>query len=244
MNRLTGFLIIFVFVLALGMNLPTPTRAAAATLSMSPAVGTFNKGCSFSLDVKVDTGGTQTDGTDAIIFYDQTRFSARAIRNGTIYQDYPGNNIDSQTGKITISGLSSVSSAFSGSGTLASIDFTVLDTAPPGATQIKFDFDINDKTKTIDSNVVERGTVADILSQVNNGNYTIGTGTGCSGVVEVTPTVVQSGLPRGGTDSTPSATTFIPQPTLVQTADFGTTMVLVAVGSLLTIAGILGLALL
>lgn len=219
----------------------TASAFAAATLSLSPASGTFNKSCSFSLEIKVDTGGTATDGTDAIIFYDQTRFSAKAIRNGTIYQDYPGNNIDSQTGKITISGLSSISSAFSGAGTLATVDFIVLDSAPPGATQVKFDFDPNDKTKTIDSNVVERGTVADILGQVNNGNYTIGSGTGCT-VSTVTPT---TSPPRGAQEGTPSATTFIPKPTaLPQGADFQTTMALVAIGSLLTVIGIVGLALL
>ena len=44
--------------------------AAAATLSLTPATGTFNRSCNFSIAVDVDTTGTQTDGTDAIVLYD------------------------------------------------------------------------------------------------------------------------------------------------------------------------------
>lgn len=223
----------------LAASFPIPTAyAASATLSLNPATGTFNKGCSFTIKIEEDTGGAQIDGTDVYIYYDSTRFLAKTIIKGTIGLDYPGNNIDTQLGKITVSGISSVSSAFSGVGTLASIDFTVLDNAPVGATKMRFDFDPSDKTKTTDTNVVERGTVADILGEVNDGNYTIGSGTGCT----VTP-------PRGAVDSTPSATIFMPKPepkstVLPNGADFRTTAVIAALGGILTLIGILGLALL
>ena len=59
-----------------------PALAQTASLSLSPASGTFNQGCTFSVEIKVDTGGNQTDGTDAILFYDPTRFTATDI--GTI----------------------------------------------------------------------------------------------------------------------------------------------------------------
>lgn len=221
--------------------LPTTVFAAGATLSLSPSTGTFNKGCTFSLSVNLDTGNAQTDGTDAIIFYDPTRFRAQAVRSGTIYSDYPGNNIDVATGKITISGLSSVSSAFSGAGTLATIDFIVVADAPVGTSQVKFDFNAADKTKTTDSNVVERGTVADILNQVVDGNYTIGSGT--CGVVNITGSggvggdIVVTKTPVGGTVPTK-------EPVLPQSGDFSSTMVIAFVGSALTVLGILGLALL
>src|SRR3990167_944660 len=85
--------------------LALPGNVLASSLSLSPPSGTFNGGCSFSLDVAVDTQGTQTDGTDAILIYDTSRFSAQTITSGNIYPDFPGNNIDPATGKITISGL-------------------------------------------------------------------------------------------------------------------------------------------
>jgi hypothetical protein len=217
----------------------SPASALAATLSVSPAKATLNKGCSFTLAIQLDTQGVQTDGTDAILLYDPTRFTASNILNGTIYSDYPGSNID-VTGKITVSGLASVASPFTGSGTLASVNFTVVETAPVGATAVSFDFDPNNKAKTTDSNVVERGTVADVLSSVVNGSYTIGTGSCASGGTGA------GGQGAPGATATPSAT-FQPGGTGTTLPPAGTeqlTFTIAIVGSVLTILGILGLALL
>ena len=215
--------------------IPSTIYATGATLSLSPASGTFNKGCTFSLTVNLDTGGASTDGTDAILFYDPTRLTATKITSGTIYPDYPGNNIDTQQGKITVSGLSSVTSAYSGSGVLATIDFQVAPNAPAGVTQVKFDFDPTDKAKTTDSNVVERGTISDILNQVVDGSFTIGSGACGSSKYGV-----------GGPESSSSSTVkpMPPVKTLPQSADFNTTLILGVGGSLLVILGILGLAIL
>lgn len=222
----------------------SPVLAAGATLSLSPANGTFNRGCSFSVDVVLDTGGTNTDGTDSIIFYDPTRLltTVTDIKNGTIYSDYPGNVVDSSAGKMNISGMSSISSGFSGAGVLATINFKVPDNAPTGAFQLKFDFDPTDKAKTSDSNVAERGTVTDVLNQVNDGSYTIGTGS-CGGTTIVSP------MPgKGGPVSTSSAITppsksppqFPPKAPGASAA----TLIVAAVGGVLTILGLLGLVLL
>lgn len=225
-----------------------PESALAATLSLSPQVGTFNKGCTFSLDIKLDSGGIQTDGTDAILKYDQSRVSATSISSGTIYADYPGNNISDSSGLVTVSGLASVSSPFSGTGTFATVNFKVLDTAQAGATQIRFDFDPNDKTKTTDSNVVERGTVADVLSSVVDGNYVIGTGSCVSASPSPTPSPSSlTGGGRGalgpGQTATPSAQPLrTPSPTLPPGGTPELTFTLTIVGSVLTVLGILGLA--
>lgn len=225
-------LITFFSIISLVITNPTSVLAAGSTLSLSPATGTFNKNCNFSLQVLLDTGGYSTAGTDAIIFYDTTRFIANKINNGSIYPDYPGNNIDTQNGTVSVSGLSSATSSYKGSGILATIDFSVLPTAPAGATQIKFDFDPNNKSKTTDSNVVEAGTMIETLNQVVNGSYTIGTGS-CGGI--------------GGPTGTPSATitptriTTTPSP-LNQTADFSTTEILMVIGGSLTFLGLFGLA--
>lgn len=222
------FIVIMFFVI--------PQTALAATLSLSPATGTFNKNCKVSIKVDLDTGGAQTDGADAIIKYDPSRFIATSVTPGTIYPDYPGNNIDAANGKITISGLASFTQPFQGQGTLATINLTVAENAPAGITAIKFDFDPNDKAKTTDSNVVERNTIAELLNSVVDGNYTIGTGVSCTaGVVTVgqggTGTIATSGavpiqktLPEGGTETL--------------------TFTVAILGSILTVLGILGLALL
>lgn len=221
--------------------------AQQATLSLSPSAGTFNRSCTFTLDIRLDTAAAQTDGTDAIVIYDPTRFSATSITSGSIYTEYPGNNICESDnlcpgiGRILVSGLSSVSSAFSGQGTLATVKFTVKDNAPTGATQVKFDFDPSDKAKTTDSNVVQRGNASDILSSVVNGNYTIGTGT--CGTAETT-----GAKGAAGAVSTPSGQAKTLDKLVDKTGKgAGTpelTYTLAIAGSVLVVLGILGLALL
>lgn len=234
-----------------------PVSAFAATLSLSPVSGTFNKGCSFSLSINLNTAGVQTDGTDAIIQYDQSKVTATSISSGTIYSDYPGNSIDDTAGKATVSGLASVSSPFSGSGTLATINFTVKNTANPGASIIQFQFNANDKANTTDSNVVERGTVADVLSSVVNGTYTVGSGVACtsgggSGSGNTGGNIGGQGATGSGTlNPTPdldcTVSGYIRDPKTGKCVNTGAaelTFTIAIVGSILTILGILGLALL
>lgn len=242
-------LAVIFYTLILGVS---PSLALAATLSLSPSTGTFNKGCSLTLDINLDTADADTDGTDAILIYDNSKFTANSINTDLtpkIYSDFPGSNIDDTTGKVTVSGLASVTSAFKGKGTLAKINFTVKDTAGTGATMVKFDFDSADTSKTTDSNVVQRGTVADVLKSVVNGNYTIGTGV-CGAGATPAPTV--SPRPGGGpgTVSTPSAqpppppVKEVPIPTLPPAGTEQFTFMVTILGSVLAILGILGLALL
>lgn len=221
--------------------LTSPAFAMAASLSLSPASGTFNKSCSFALEIKLDTGGLETDGTDAIVIYDQSKLTAASpISAGTIYADYPGNNIDQTAGKIIVSGLASVSSAFKGVGTLATINFTVKDAAAAGATKIQFDFDASKPELTTDSNVVQKGTVKDVLTSAPDGNYTIGTGSCAAPAPSILPRT--GGQGATGYISTPSAE--IPYKTLPPAGSEQLTITIAIIGSVLTILGILGLALL
>lgn len=252
MNRIKNWLMCLLASAAACSLLINPDPALAATLSLNPPSGTFNRGCSFSIKIDLNTQGTQTDGTDAILDYDPTRVTPQTIISGSIYPDYPGNFIDAQARKINISGLASVQEAFSGSGTLATVNFTVPQNAPAGLTQIILAFDPNNKTKTTDSNVVERGTVADVLNSVVNGSYTIGTGT-CAGQ----SSSPSPGAGRGQTGTSLPLVTFAPVssspsatppvtlcPGGICPGIIEPTMILTIVGGILTILGILGLALL
>lgn len=234
--------IIFTFLALLTIHgsLFTTVYAQTATLSLSPSSGTFNRGCSQTVNITLNTGGAQTDGTDAILIYDPSRLNAISIVNGTIYADYPGNNIDSANGKITVSGLASVTAPFTGQGgVLATINFIVKSDAPVGVTQVNFDFDANNKSKTTDSNVVQRGTVADILNSVVNGSYTVGTGA-CSGGSTILPATGGVGTPSGAVSSPSSSPSQALPPAGFETL----TYTLAIVGSILTVLGILGLAIL
>lgn len=224
----------------------SPVYAEQASLSLSPSTGTFKKGCQFTVDLKINTGGGQTDGTDAYLKYDTAKLSinSSAIAAGTFYPDSPGNSVDESTGKISVSGLSNLSNTVSGAGTLATLTFTVKENAAEGSTKVTFDFDPNDKANTTDSNVVVRD-MGDILSAVTDGNYTIGSGTGCGAAAVTTGT--------GGV-STPSGSvndgSFAKDPSFGQKKalpNSGTqelTYTIAIMGATLTVLGLLGLVLL
>jgi hypothetical protein len=254
-----------------------PAQAMASTLSLSPSTGTINQGCTLTVQILLDTQNKQTDGTDAIILYDPSVFSASStsITNNTaVYPDFPGNVVDNQQGKITISGLASVSQPFNGQGNLATIQFQVLSSAPAGPATINFDFDPSDKAKTTDSNVVERTTVVDTLNSVTNGNFTVGSGSGCT-VTNSNPTPTPVGginNPQGG--GVPAGSSLIgytpdgkpiyktPQGGTIIASGSGiisggnnggtlpnggfttSTMMFAIAGAVLTVAGIIGLTLL
>lgn len=218
----------------------TPALAQTASLSLSPTTGTFSRGCAFSLQVNLNTNGTKTDGTDAILKYDSSRVTATSISSGTLYSDYI-NSIDDNLGRLIISGLASPTVTYSGSGTLATVNFVVKPAATTGATQITFDYV---QGGTGDSNVVANinDSTVDILSSVVNGSYTIGTGN-CT-----TPSTLPNTGGIGG-ESSPSG--FFEEPaeeliykTLPPAGSEQLTFTLAIIGSALTILGILGLALL
>ena len=245
----------------------SPASAMAATLTFNPATGVLNKGCEVSIKIDLDTQGVQTDGTDVIVTYNpaQLTTSTSGITNGTIYPEYPGNSVDNATGKISISGISSVSSPYTGSGTFATVKFTVASTlAANAAINLNFDFDPNNKTKTTDTNVVERGTIADVLSSVSNGSYTVGTGTCAtsgsgvgtgSGSGNTLTSGGQGQVLNGGANGlgtgtgTPSAQYQVYKPTLNEVTGgsaglFDSTLGVTAIGIILVVLGVAGLAML
>ncbi len=224
-----------IFILSAIFILATPSFALAASLSVSPSGGTLNRSCSYSIDVNLDTGGQDTDGTDAIIKYDPTKITVNSVTPGTIYPDYPTANPNNTTGTVTISGLASVSTPVSGSGKFATLNVSVLSGASVGTTtQMNFVFDPNNPTDTTDSNVVQSSTVVDILNSVTNGSYTIGGGS-CNGTGAVTTVTTPQGTPSAETiDVIVSGTPGISDNTIL----------LSITGGILAVLGILGLALL
>lgn len=219
-----------------------PSLASAATLSLQPLNGTFNRGCILGVDIMLDTENKQTEGTDVILIYDPSKLAVTTsdITSGKIYQEYLGLSVDAQAGKLSISGITSAAQSYSGKGLFATVLLKVLDNAPTGATQIKFDFDPSDKTNSKDTNVVESTTIAELLSSVTDGNYVIGTGS-------CTAPAGGTAIKSQGAVGTPSATplpTKVPVKELPQGGIFDNTILVAILGTLLTILGIAGLALL
>lgn len=236
---------LIVFFLSTIYYLPSTVYAAGGTFSLVPNNGTVNKGCSFSFDIIEDTGGSSSDGADAIVFYDATRLRVLSVNTGKIYSDYPAKIFDTP-GKVSISGVASPDKPFIGSGTFATLNFQVLEAAPTGLTQVKFDFDPNDKTNTKDSNIgsIQNGAVVDILDSVTNANVTVGVGS-CSGGSQGAPGFSGGSATNSGTPviSTPLPTTS-PISKLPPAGDSSSLVVIAGVGGLLTLLGILTLVLL
>lgn len=253
MYKLFGVLIVLISLL-----IPVEVFAVGsgnASLSLSPSSNTYNIGCSFTLDVNLDTDGANTDGTDVILRYDPSILTATSIDPGSTYSDYPNKSIDSSGGVISISGLASVNQPFNGSGKFATIHFNVNSSANASSAQVKFDFDAANPKNTKDSNVVKSVDVVDILRSVTNGTYAIGSGVctngsgsgsvntpGVSGGGTITPGgATGTSFDSGGTSKGGLASG---SATLPQAGISGPTLILATLGSIFVLAGILGLALL
>ncbi len=117
------------------------------------------------VQIRVDTGGHATNGTDIIIKFDPGYFEASksALELGKIYQDYPVADVDSKTGIIKISGIASVQSkGFNGVGILADVNLIA---KKRGRTTLSVDFK---EGLTSDSNVIDLKTAEDLLQKVSN----------------------------------------------------------------------------
>ncbi len=153
---------------------PTPppskvTSSSKATISLAADKKIYQVGETIPVNVQIDTSGKKTDGTDLLLHFDPKALDASpaAIIKGTIYGEYPVTTVDTKNGIISISGISSLSKEYSGTGLFATINFTA---KTKGQTSILVDFTPN---LTTDSNIVETGTGKDILEQVANLSLTI-----------------------------------------------------------------------
>lgn len=237
MTKLLAFFLILAFLLA------NPSLILAAQLRLAPVSGTYNKNCDLDLSIEIDTEGAEVAGTDVILQYDQSKFSFVSWTKGTFFPEYQPED-SSTTGVFSTSALSSVTTGIKGSGIIGSVKLRVKDTATTGATAVKFQFDPNDKSNTADSNVAEFSTTGELLTSVRDGNYIIGSGKSCAGGSGSTTGGGSSGG-RGAPGSTDSGVLKTPFPTKVPLADTaitGPTLVLTAVGTILVVLGIIGLA--
>ncbi len=152
---------------------PTPEKQAPkqvipmAGLSLESQKKELKAGESLDVDIVLSTGNRQTIGTDVILHFDPKMLevltatgSASPVRAGSLYQDYPANQLE-PSGRISFSGTS-LSQAFAGRGVLGSVTFKAVRS---GTTTVKIDYQSGSST---DSNVTESNTARDILISVQN----------------------------------------------------------------------------
>jgi len=167
------------YVLARTGNIKPFAAALVPTLSLSPSSGTHTLGQTFEVNILLDTAGKSVDGVDihylnynpkAMEVQDEdTNAAGVQIRQGSLFPTYIGNTVDTTNGRISISGIVSPGgSGFSGAGTFATVVFKALTASPSSAVTIDYTSGL-----TTDSNIVEHGTITDVLAVVINGNYNL-----------------------------------------------------------------------
>lgn len=171
-----------------------PLAAAEPTISLLPSSGMYEVGKTFGVNIIFNAAGRNIDGVDVhYLNYDpqvlevQDADSGTAgvqIQPGALFSSYMGNNVDTASGKISLSGIvGGGGTPFTGSGTFASVTFKVL--AATTAT-LRFDFTPG---LTTDTNAVESGTAQDILGAANGGSYTLQVSSGASPTLTPTATI-------------------------------------------------------
>lgn len=110
-----------------------------------------------------------TDGTDLVISYNPKLLSVilnkqtqSPVSVGSLYNEYPLNELDEKEGKITVSGISSSSTGTLAKGVFGAITFQA---KAPGTAKIALDYTPG---STIDSNVIENKTAKDVLNKVED----------------------------------------------------------------------------
>lgn len=118
----------------------------------------------FSVNIIVSSTKA-TDGVDAVVTYDPNVLAVvlnpdkTAVKQGTIYEDYPVNRVDN--GKVIFSGITSTKGGVVPSGILGTITFQA---KTAGNTRLAFEFNPG---STKDSNIVQTATGQDILDKAD-----------------------------------------------------------------------------
>ncbi|WKZ30980.1 MAG: hypothetical protein QY318_03995 [Candidatus Dojkabacteria bacterium] len=104
-------LILILFASAVNLlAFPAPTQASgSATFSITPSNGYVVEGQQFSIDVLIDTAGTEVVQARAVITFDPTRVRlTNAGRNNSLFAQYPtdGQTTDNTNGVVMVTGFS------------------------------------------------------------------------------------------------------------------------------------------
>lgn len=160
---------------------PSKTTPAAgvldknAALSMVPLFGAYGKKCTLPIDIHLSTASLLVDGVDVVLRFEPARFQLTSIEpvtsfNGKKLDFFIDETFVEDEGSLSFSLLSGFGQPISGIGKIARVTFKVRDDAILGTSQIKFHYDPQITTA---SNVIEYGTVNNILKSVTDGNFSI-----------------------------------------------------------------------
>ena len=152
-------------ILLFSTSFAVPLEAGSATLFLMPSMGTYSIGNTFSVSVKINTGGQAINAADAILIFDSAKLEVKSIsRTGSIFTLWVQEPIFSNSaGTISFAG-GTQSPGFTGSsGTLVAITFKALTS---GTASITF---------SSGSVLADDGKGTNVLSNLISGSYALTT---------------------------------------------------------------------
>jgi hypothetical protein len=169
-----------------------PSFAHAAKLSIDPATKDVKVGDTFSVNVVLNTEGVAVDGVDVhYLNFDIAKLEVvgTSITAGTLFSQNQLNTVNNTTGKVDFGQIAQAGTTYTGSGTLATVNFRA---KAEGTANITFNYTAG---TTTDCNVAS--DAQDLLNGVTNGS------------ISITPATVATAAATAtaSTDSTTTTTT-------------------------------------
>ncbi len=183
------------------------TKVEAASFELSPNNETLKEGCTYNLDIIIDTEGENTNAADIIINYTPSEIeiidskpgiSGIQIKEGTVFEFYPGNVVDTGAGEIKMTGSNFISS-YNGQGLFGRIQFKSL--TGVNSTDFQIYFTGADPYNSLDSNIANSTTSFDMLDSVQNSHLTFNEG---SCITDTTPPTTRFKYPRNNEKNIPA----------------------------------------
>lgn len=196
-KKLIVFLLVFLLLNFLHVVAGTNAAYATSSLSLSPATATETVGSTFTVDIILDTAGSAVAGASAVITYDNTKLQVvgNQLAQGSIFNQAPlTNSVDTPSAGHIQYDSGSLGTSYTGRGTMATITFKAL---AAGTAQVNFVYTPGATTNT-SIVALTTGSTND-LGTVNNGTYTITTGSSgttlpSTGALENTLMVLGGGM--------------------------------------------------
>ncbi|MDP2691873.1 MAG: alpha/beta hydrolase [bacterium] len=171
--------------------------AQAAIFSLSPAAQTFRQECDSVVNMLIDTQGQMSNAADAVVLFNPNEIEIQEVQEGSLYEMYPGNQIDTSAGRILMTGFS-VLHPYNSTGAASTVFGSIIFRSKPGVTSTTLRFDFTPGASR-DSNVASLES-DDLLTGVTNGSYTFELG---SCVDDTVPAYAYIVIPNPGTRNVP-----------------------------------------
>lgn len=201
------------------------SAAAAARLYFEPSQKNLGSGETLSVTVKIDTGGADTKGANASIYYPTDKFEFVGVGNGNFYDDAQTNS-DPGKGWIYLDGMQTTPTNKNGTGDLGSFNLKAISN---GTAKITINCGESSILGADNKNILD-------CSSTSSGEYTIG-----PSVQQVEPTATpkpDTGGGGGGSgdsggaggNTQPAPPTATPPSKLPKSGEIGDTIKAIGVG--------------